>query len=437
MKRFIDQKLIKWVNSKRRKPLILRGARQVGKTYSLKRFGEKYFENLALLDLERNPNWHRIFEGDLDVSRIRADLEILLNQKIQPRKTLLFIDEIQACPRAIMSLRYFYEELPELHVVAAGSLLEFAFKDISVPVGRVQFLQLHPLSFAEYLLATGKDEAAEIVLSAPRVVPQAVHEFLCEELRRYFFVGGMPESVKAYAESRSLQESFEVQAGICETYRADFAKYSPRADKHCLNSVLTTVARSVGQQIKYARLADGYANPTLKKAFDLLCLSGVIRKIPSIDPSGLPLGASASAKIFKALMVDIGLMGHLTGMPVNIEYQKSDLLGIYRGALAEQFVGQEIVLSQQENLYYWSRRAKSSSAEVDYVAVIDGRIHPVEVKSGSSGRLKSLHLFLQTYQNSPGGIVFSTRLYEELSTQRVKFIPIYFALSATGWYRDG
>ena len=136
-------------------------------------------------------------------------------------------------------------------------------------------------------------------------------------------------------------------------------------------------------------------------------------------------------------MVDIGLMGHLTGMPVNVEYQKPDLLGVYRGALAEQFVGQEIVLSQQENLYYWSRRAKSSSAEVDYVAVIDGRIHPVEVKSGSSGRLKSLHLFLQTYQNSPGGIVFSTRPYEELPTQRVKFIPIYFALSATGWYRDG
>ncbi len=437
MKRFIDQKLVKWMNSKRRKPLILRGARQVGKTYSLKRFGEQYFENLALLNLERNPNWHRIFEGDLDVSRIRADLEILLNRKIQPRKTLLFIDEIQACPRAIMSLRYFYEELPELHVVAAGSLLEFAFKDISVPVGRVQFLQLHPLCFAEYLLATGRDEAAEIVLGVPKVVPQAVHESLCEELRRYFFVGGMPESVKAYAESRSLQESFEVQAGICETYRADFAKYSPRADNHCLNSVLTTVARSVGQQIKYARLADGYANPTLKKAFDLLCLSGVIRKIPSTDPSGLPLGASASAKIFKAQMVDIGLMGHLTGMPVNVEYQKSDLLGIYRGALAEQFVGQEIVLSQQENLYYWSRRAKSSSAEIDYVAVIDGRIHPVEVKSGSSGRLKSLHLFLQAYQNSPGGIVFSTRPYEDLPTQRVTFIPIYFALSATGWRRDG
>ena len=136
------------------------------------------------------------------------------------------------------------------------------FKDISVPVGRVQFLQLHPLSFAEYLLATGKDEAAAIVLGAPKVVPQAVHEFLCEELRRFFFVGGMPESVTAYAESRSLQESFEVQAGICDTYRADFAKYSPQADKHCLNSVLTTVARSVGKQIKYARLADGYANPT-------------------------------------------------------------------------------------------------------------------------------------------------------------------------------
>ena len=437
MKRFIDQELRKWKEARRRKPLIVRGARQVGKTYSVRQFGKNCFDALAVVNLERNPDWHRIFEGNLHPKRICADLEIVLQQKIVPGKTLLFIDEIQACPRSIMALRYFYEELPDLHVVAAGSLLEFAMKNISFPVGRVQFFRLHPLCFAEYLQATGNNEAANIVLRAPQTVSQTIHEFLCEELRRYFFVGGMPESVVAYVETGSMRESFEVQAEICDTYRLDFSKYSPHADKYCLNAVLTTVAQSVGQQIKYSRLADGYSNPTLKKAFNLLGLANVIRKVPSVDPSGLPLGATAAANIFKALMVDIGLMRHLTGMPVDVEYGKADLLNIYRGAMAEQFVGQEIALSQKEDLYYWSRRAKSSSAEVDYVAVIDGRIHPVEVKSGVSGRLKSLHLFLEKYKNFPEGIVFSMRPYAEPPEKNIVFIPLYFAFSTTrgssGW----
>lgn len=432
MKRFIDQDLKKWKESKRRKPLILRGARQVGKTYSVKQFGKQYFDNVALVDLERNIDWHHVFVGNLDAKRICSDLEILLSQKIEPGKTLLFIDEIQACPRAITALRYLYEELPDLHVVAAGSLLEFAMRDISFPVGRVQFLSLHPLCFVEYLQAIGKDEAMDTILSTPRKVTQTIHAFICEELRRYFFIGGMPESVLAFVETRLMQESFEVQAGICDTYRMDFAKYSPRADKHCLNAVFTTVAQNVGQQIKYSRLGDSYSNPTLKKAFDLLRMAMVIRKIPTVDPSGLPLGATASPNIFKALMVDIGLMRHLSGMPVDVEYRKADMLSIYRGAMAEQFVGQEMVVSQKDNVFYWSRRAKSSSAEVDYLAVINGRIHPIEVKSGSSGRLKSLHLFLQSYQNCPKGIVFSTRPYADLPEKNIIFVPLYFAFSATG-----
>ena len=432
MKRFIDQKLNTWQTGHRRKPLILRGARQVGKTYSVEQFGKKNFEYFAKVDLERNPDWHRVFEGNLDAKRIIADIEILVRQKIKPVKTMLFIDEIQACPRAIMALRYFYEEMPDLHVIAAGSLLEFAMQNIPVPVGRIQFLNVHPLSFAEYLLACGNDEAAQMVLARPKKITPTVHEFLIDELRRYFFIGGMPESVLSYVETGSMQESFEVQAEICETYRLDFAKYSERADKQCLNTVLTTVAQSVGQQIKYSRLAEGYTNPTLKKAFGLLCLAGIIRKVPSVVPAGIPLGARASAKIFKALMVDIGLMRYLTGMPVDVEYSKSDLLDIYRGAMAEQFVGQEMSLSQREGLYYWSRRAKSSSAEVDYVGVMNGKIYPLEVKSGSPGRLKSLHLFLKTYSKSPKGIVLSASPYEELPEKKLTYIPLYMAFSATG-----
>ncbi len=436
MKRFIDQELLKWKHRKRRKPLIIRGARQVGKTYSIRSFGESHFDMFALADLERNPELHRIFNGNLDAKQIIADLEILLGQKIYPGKTLLFIDEIQACPRAITALRYLYEEMPDLHVIAAGSLLEFAMKDISFPVGRIQFLQLYPLCFVEYLLSIGHNEAARILLEPPKAVSEPVNEFLLEELRRYFFIGGMPESVLSYMESGSMQEAFEVQAEICETYRMDFAKYRPQVNKDCLNSVLTSISQNVGQQIKYSRLATGFSNPTLKKAFDLLAMAKIIAKIPSTDPSGLPIGASSSDKVFKGLMVDIGLMRYLTGMPINIEYQKAELLNIYRGGMAEQFVGQEMLLSQNGNLHYWSRQAKSSSAEVDYLAIIDGKIYPIEVKSGPSGRLKSLHIFLKTYQNCPKGIVFSTGPYGELAQERISFVPLYYAFSATGGYVD-
>lgn len=426
MKRIIDKKLLEWKNRSRRKPLILTGARQVGKTYALKRLGET-FDSVASVDLEKNPGWCKVFEEDLSAQRICSDLEILLSQKIRPGKTLLFFDEIQACPRAIMAMRYFFEEMPDLHVAAAGSLLEFTLGNISFPVGRIQLLNMHPLCFSEYLQAIGNDEAARLIQKTPGPLSQSVHDYLCRELRLYFFIGGMPESVKAYVDTRSPQESFEVQAEICETYRLDFAKYNPKVDKLCLNNVLTSVARNIGGQIKYARLAEGFSNPTLKKAFDLLCQAEVIRKIPAADPSGLPLGVSASSKIFKALLVDIGLMRYLNGMPVEVEYDKTSLLDTYRGSLAEQFVGQELVISQKGKLHYWSRRARGSSAEVDYLAVMNGKICPIEVKSGSAGRMKSLHLFLQANKETPRGIVFSERPYAELPEQRLVFVPLYFA----------
>ena len=431
MKRFIDQKLLQWKASKRRKPLILKGARQVGKTHSLKKLGES-FASVTFVDLERNPAWHGIFKKDLSAKRICADLEVLTGKKIVPGQTLLVFDEIQACPKAVAALRYFFEEMPQLHVAAAGSLLEFAMRNISFPVGRIQFLHMQPLCFAEYLQAIGNQEAAELIMKPPGPVSPAVHDYLIEELRRYFFVGGMPECVQVYVDTASLQAPFEVQAEIVETYRLDFAKYRPQVDTFCLNEVLSSVAQGVGQQIKYAHLGGNFANATLKKAFDLLCLARIIKKIPSVDPSGLPLRATASAKIFKAVLLDIGLMRYLSGMPAEVEYRKKDLLDIYRGGLAEQFVGQEMVLSQQDQLYYWSRRAKSSTAEVDFIATRGEVLYPIEVKSGVAGSLKSLHIFLQTYEKVPHGIVLSERPYSVMPEQKLVFVPIYFTLSATG-----
>ena len=432
MRRFIDEQLQRWKDNTRRKPLILRGARQVGKTWSLKEFGKNRFESVALADLERNASLRKLFAGDLNAVSICADLEVLLRQKIIPGKTLLFFDEIQACPRAITALRYFYEEMPELHVVAAGSLLEFALlKEASFPVGRIQFLNLYPLCFAEYLEAIGNAPASAAVSGDPADISPAVHELLRDELKRYFFIGGMPAAVNAYLENGSLREAFEVQGEIVESYRMDFAKYTPQVDRYCLDSVFSALAQSVGKQIKYARLGEGYANQTLKKAFAALCLAQVARRITSVVPAGLPLGTSASIKVFKALMLDLGLMRHLSGIPDDIEYAKGDLLAIYRGAMAEQFVGQEMLVSQQGSLYYWNRQAKSSTAEVDYLAVINGKIHPVEVKSGSTGSLRSLHLFLASYPDCGTALVFADQTYSDLPEQKVTFLPLYSAYAAT------
>jgi predicted AAA+ superfamily ATPase len=220
----------------------------------------------------------------------------MLRQRITPGETLLFFDEIQACPRAITALRYFYEELPELHLIAAGSLLEFALDESSFPVGRVQFLSLYPLCFPEYLDAIGNAPAAEAILGDPAALTGSVHALLREELKRYFFIGGMPAAIQAYRETHSMRSAFDIQQEIAESYRMDFAKYTPRVDRFCLDAVFTSLSRQVGKQIKYSRLAEGYSNPTLKKAFDTLCLAQVARRIPAADPSGLPLGATASAR---------------------------------------------------------------------------------------------------------------------------------------------
>ena len=431
MKRLIDRKLLEWKDLRRRKPLVVRGARQVGKTYSVQQLGREHFDDIVTVDLERNRNWHAIFAGSLAAQDLLAALEVAAGTRIRPGSTLLFLDEVQACPRALLALRYLHEERPELHVVAAGSLLELALREVSVPVGRIQYLEMHPMTFAEYLWAMGNEQAAGVVLGEPRRVSPAVHEMLLDELRKYCFVGGMPESVAACAATGSIQESFVVQRELCEGYRQDFAKYAARADPDCLDAVLLGAARDVGRQIKYTRLAEGYSGPTTKRAFELLGKARVLAKVSAASPAGLPLGATASARRFKALLLDVGLWQCLCGLRADVEYARSDLLDIHQGAMAEQFVGQELLAAQDSELFYWSRDARGSSAEVDYLAVVGTTILPVEVKSGAAGRLRSMHVLLETYPNCPAGLVFSSAPYSELPEQRLSFLPLYYAYTAT------
>jgi predicted AAA+ superfamily ATPase len=423
MKRIIEKQMLEWADSPRRKPLIVRGARQVGKTWLVENCLAKSFEHFVRIDLEKQPQLHSAFSGDLTPLKIIDELEVFVG-RIIPGKTLLFIDEIQECPRAITALRYFYEEMPQLHVVAAGSMLEFAFSEISVPVGRVQYLHVSPMTFYEYLQAMDKEVLADKLLVHLGDHSETVREAINDQLKHYFFIGGMPEAVKVYRDTHSRIEAFDVQSQILDSYREDFAKYRPHVNIACLDAVFEEASKSIGQQIKYTRLYSGASGVTNRKAFDLLCKVRLLHKIPSCDPSGLPLGGS-SGKKFKACMLDIGLLGRLCGVDVAAECSQGGLLAMYRGKLAEQFVAQELLAWHSRKLHFWARNAKNSNAEVDYLSVRQGNIYPIEVKSGSAGRLKSLHMCLDKYPNLQQGWVLQDGPYRQLPEQKLVFWPLY------------
>ncbi|NQT85709.1 ATP-binding protein [bacterium] len=430
MRRFIDEKLLTWRDSPYRKPLILRGARQVGKTYSVLSFGRKHFSDVVCVNLERDVECHEAFSRSLAPDHVVSRLESTTGKAITPGRTLLFLDEIQACPRAVTALRYLYEELPELHVVAAGSLLQFALGETGVPVGRVTFMDLHPMTFVEYLWAVGNRIAADRLMEDTSGLTSVAHDHLMDELRMFCFVGGMPAAVLAYGESHSLHRTSAVHRDICASYRQDFSKYSPRVDPHCLDMVFRSTMQFVGRQLQYTQLATDVSHRTIRRAFDALCKARVIRRVRSVTALGHPPLAAASRR-FKAIALDIGLWQHMSGVRHDVDYDKVDLLDIHRGAMAEQFVGQEIVAAQDSDLFYWTRAARSSTAEVDYLAVVDGEILPIEVKSGATGRLRSMHRVLADHPDCPGGLVFSSRPYAELPDERLTFLPLYYAYSAT------
>jgi predicted AAA+ superfamily ATPase len=428
MYRGLSQALVDWKNGPRRKPLLLRGARQVGKTWLLLDLGRTHFTGQThLVDFEKRPVFRTVFERDLDPRRIVAELELLLGERITPGDDLLILDEIQACPRAIMALRYFYENLPGLHVTAAGSLLEFAMRELSFPVGRVHSMTVRPMTFTEFLKGLGNDALADLVSAPAGPVPSAIHSELMQLLKSYSIVGGTPESVSTFAETRSIQAAQEVLTDLVATYRDDFGKYAPRADKLGMNAVLRGAATGVGGQVKYSRLAAIVSGPTSRRDLELLRLAQLLHKIRATSAAGLPLAASASENRFKVIMLDVGIMQNLCGLSAATIISEDDLLAVYRGALAEQLVGQELLAGGQAELFFWSREAKGSSAEVDFLATVGSRIRPIEVKSSAAGRLRSLHLLLTTFPACRPGYVLSARPYAELPEQALVFAPLYFA----------
>jgi predicted AAA+ superfamily ATPase len=282
------------------------------------------------------------------------------------------------------------------------------------------------MTFYEYLIAINKDVMAEYSLKPPDETPENIQLAILQELKNYFFIGGMPECVKTYRDTSSMVEVFQVQSEILSSYSDDFSKYKPHMDTTCIDAVLLNVAKSIGEQLKYSRMNDKHSGQTNRKAFDLLTKANIIYKISAANPAGIPLGGSANPKKFKASLLDIGLLQRICKLPVDLEYREENLLSIYRGKLAEQFVAQEI-LAKCGELYYWSRDARGSSAEVDYLTVHKGRIYPIEVKSGAGGSMKSMHMLLNKYGNCPEGIILYSGTFNKLPQQKLRFMPLYSA----------
>lgn len=401
MRRFALEELQKWADRSRRKPLIVRGARQVGKSTLVRMFGGT-FESFVELNFERDPSDATLFQ-DNRPARILSLLEVRTGARIEPGKTLLFLDEIQAAPAALRSLRYFHEELPDLHVIAAGSLLEIAAAslDLPMPVGRVEFLHLGPMQFEEFADACGAGALVEMLarLDPSDGLPDAIHRQASELLRTYLAVGGMPEVVAAWRETRSLRECDRIKQSILITFEADFSRYGSRIDHARLGTVFRALPARVGSRFKYAHVDRHLRSKDLAAALDLLCLARVAARVPHSASNGPPLDAETNSRQFKVLFLDVGLVSRSMGLDLVAIEQSEDVVALHAGAIAEQFVGQHLLYSrptwEEPRLHFWAREQPSSTAEVDYVLSVGARVVPVEVKAGSTGRLKSLHMFVR------------------------------------------
>lgn len=466
MNRFAESRLSDWLSSSYRKPLIIRGARQVGKSTLVRQFAERKKLILHEVNLERHPTLVEVFKTQ-DTNKILRELEFICRKgAISGNNGLLFLDEIQAVPVAIQTLRYFYEDHPELPVISAGSLLEFAMSrhSFSMPVGRVEYLYLGPVTFGETLSAMNETALSDLLkhYQLSEVFPQSAHEQLLELQRLWFLVGGMPEAVQRYIDTKSLDAVFDVHASIIETYKDDFAKYARDVDLIRLHKVFNYIPMAAGDKLTYARIDPDTQARELGKAVDLLERAQVILKAFHTDASGLPLGATVNRRIFKPYFLDCGLMNSICGIrriSLNDLKQKSF---VNKGRVAEQFIAQHLAFSGKSNLSpsltYWLRQGRSANAEVDFVTQLGQSIVPVEVKAGKSGSLKSLQQFVSEKNtrfavrfdlNIPSYQHVSHTLSQEGTPVQVQFdlvsLPLYmveellrvFSSLADGCCQDG
>ncbi len=420
----------RWMQEKQPHPLLLRGARQIGKSYAVKTFALQHFgeANFIELNFERTPNLKRCFE-DLNPQTVVEKIYASTGKRISTGTTLLFLDEIQQCPQAILALRYFYEEMPGLHVIAAGSLLDFVLHsgEISIPVGRVHYIYMKPTSFDEFLQATASKALGDWVssISLKQECDDFYHELLLKELKKYFHFGGMPEVLEKFLAGANLDQILTIQQSILANYRDDFGKYASKAKHKYLEDTLSSIPKQICKKFKYSAVNPDAKSRDIKEALELLMQAGLAHKIKRANATGLPLEAGASDKHFKVILLDIGLVQSILGLDKDMILAE-DLHSIASGALAEQFVGQELLSNaefyRETKLYYWDREDVSDGAEIDYLLAVNGLQIPVEVKSAKRGSLKSLRYFMDKFK-SPIGLRISTNKLD--FQDKILSVPLY------------
>lgn len=421
MERFIAYDLKVWSDKTNRKPLIIKGARQIGKSWSVRKLGQtRYKNNYVELNFEKKPLLCQIFEQDLDAKRILREIEILENVRINDN-TLIFLDEIQQCPKALMALRYFYEDLPFQPVIAAGSLLDFQLKDIVFPVGRVEVVDMFPMSFEEFLMARNLKSLLPFLKADESSFNTLMEQKIYSELLNYYWVGGMPACVYEFVNSGNHQEVRKIQEDLLYTFQMDFGKYSPKVNPDCLRDVWNSVSQNIGSQIIYSKLSERFSIPTIKSAFEVLNTARIFHRLSNVSVESLPF--LVSNRQHKALFLDIGLLLCLSKVSYQSLFFSKNLSSHFTGPWAEQFVGQQLMAHGHFPLYYWARTERNSSAEVDFVIEKEGEIIPVEVKSGKSGKLRSLHLMLQSYPHLKQAYVLNRGPFG--NENQLLFRPIY------------
>ncbi len=425
MKRLINWHLKTWKEDPQKKPLVLRGARQVGKTHAVRELG-KEFDNFVEINFELVPEAKTIFEKDLQPERILWELGLLAKQPITPGNTLLFFDEIQAAPKAIIALRYFYELMPKLHVIAAGSLLDFAIEKVGMPVGRVAMLYVYPLSFMEFLAAIGEEQFIGAILKKDPF-SSIIHEKLLDFLGHYLAIGGMPEVVQAWVETKNPHASYEAQKRLIETYRQDFPKYAKTHQLPYLGILFNQIPHFIGEQFKYSSVHGEYKKRELAPCLDLLCRANVMHQILHSAGNGVPLGAEVNLEKFKTILLDIGIAQAMLGLDLPAWFLNPDKDFVNRGTIVEAFVGQEILCyassKWKTDLYFWKRESSGALAEVDYLHAEQNKVIPIEVKSGSGSTLRSMHQFLLDHPKSPYGIRFWAENYS--NSEKIDSRPLY------------
>lgn len=436
LKRALINDLIKWKENPKRKPLILKGVRQCGKTYLLKEFGKQYYESMAYFNFEENEALSKIFENDYSTGRIIFELGLSIGKTICPEKTLIILDEIQECGRAITAMKYFCENAPEYHIVCAGSLLGIAIrKQLSFPVGKVDFLTLYPMSFSEFLRAVDGDMLADYAEKFKKGdrIPEVIGEKLTTLLRQYYVTGGMPEVVKEWRDTHSIEGVERVQQAIISSYELDFAKHAPSKDFPKLSAIWRSIPEQLSKEntkFIFSYVKKGWRSKDLEDALEWLIAAGLVYKVCRIEKPFIPLSSYADDTCFKLYMADIGILRKLSKLPYEVVLDATPNYREFKGSMTENYVLCELQSAGGDTAYYWS---SGNTAEVDFIVQCGAEIVPIEVKSEKNVKARSLAEYRKKYDPKYS---VKTSMKIETDGKEVLNIPLYLIASLENFVNE-